>query len=126
MFKPYFKTKDETSNKMNVGSHGIGLSFCKRVAKKLGGDLILNEAIRDGCEFELSLKLKKLDAPAKVTTIYLMSFSIKKSRAVALVGSSAKSSSKSPPSKLLSLTQFLRFLSKRSLFHRLRKSNSRK
>ena len=78
MFKPYFKTKDETSNKMNVGSHGIGLSFCKRVAKKLGGDLILNEAIRDGCEFELSLKLKKLDAPAKVTTIYLMSFSIKK------------------------------------------------
>jgi|LakMenEpi03Aug12_release.lakeMendotaPanAssembly.Ray.scaffolds.fasta_scaffold4046583_1 signal transduction histidine kinase len=49
---------------MNVNSHGIGLSFCKRIAKSLGGDLILNEAIRDGCEFVLKLNLKKLDAPA--------------------------------------------------------------
>jgi hypothetical protein len=60
---------------MNVNSHGIGSSFCKRVAKSLGGDLILNEAIRDGCEFVLNLVLKKLDASAKVRTIDLfMSF----------------------------------------------------
>ena len=51
---------------MNVNSHGIGLSFCKRVVKSLGGDLILNEKIRDGCEFVLNITLKKLDALAKV------------------------------------------------------------
>ena len=60
---------------MNVNSDDIGLSFCKRVAKSLGGDLILNEAIRDGYEFVLNLVLKKLDASAKVRTIDLfMSF----------------------------------------------------
>ena len=59
---------------MNVNSHGIGLSFCKRIAKSLGGDLILNEAIRDGCEFVLKLNLKKLDAPAKVRTTFFFIF----------------------------------------------------
>ena len=57
---------------MNVRSHGIGLSYCKRVAKSLGGDLILNEAVRDGCEFALHLKLKKLDAPTKVNIFFLL------------------------------------------------------
>ena len=47
---------------MNVRSHGIGLSYCKLVAKSLGGDLILNEAVRDGCEFTLHLNLKKSDS----------------------------------------------------------------
>ena len=31
---------------MNKDSHGLGLSICKRIAKGLGGDLILNEDIR--------------------------------------------------------------------------------
>lgn len=42
MFKPFFKTKDERSKKLNAQSHGIGLSFSKKIAKKLGGDLVLN------------------------------------------------------------------------------------
>ena len=59
---------------MNLKSNGIGLSYCKLVAKSLGGDLILNEAVRDGCEFALHLKLKKLDAPTKVNTYFLLIF----------------------------------------------------
>lgn len=66
IFKPYFKTKDEKSKQINLKSNGIGLSYCKRVAKSLGGDLILNEAVRDGCEFTLHLKLKKSDTQVKV------------------------------------------------------------
>jgi hypothetical protein len=34
-----------------VNSHGIGLSFCKKIAKCLGGDLIFNEAFKEGAEF---------------------------------------------------------------------------
>ncbi len=63
---------------MNVNSHGIGLSYCKRVAKSLGGDLLLNEAIRDGCEFVLNLTLKKLDAPAEVINFFSLCFQYKK------------------------------------------------
>ena len=63
---------------MNVRSHGIGLSYCKLVAKSLGGDLILNVAVRDGCEFALHLKLKKLDAPTKVNTYFLLIFLVQK------------------------------------------------
>jgi signal transduction histidine kinase len=32
LFKMYFKTQDQTSSLMNKGSHGIGLSVCKRLA----------------------------------------------------------------------------------------------
>lgn len=42
LFKMFFKTKDEKSRKMNSGSHGIGLSVCKSIAKNLKGDLTLN------------------------------------------------------------------------------------
>ena len=81
---------------MNVNSHGIGLSFCKRVAKSLGGDLILNEKIRDGCEFVLNITLKKLDALAKVRSKNLwMYFSNKKIRTVDLVENFGRWSSKS-------------------------------
>ena len=81
---------------MNVNSHGIGLSFCKRVAKSLGGDLILNEKIRDGCEFVLNITLKKLDALAKVRSKNLwMYFSNKKIRTVDLVENFGRRSSKS-------------------------------
>ena len=63
---------------MNVKNNGIGLSYCKLVAKSLGGDLILNEAVRDGCEFALHLKLKKLDAPTKVNIYFLLIFLVQK------------------------------------------------
>ena len=51
LFKPYFKTQDERSKKINKQSHGIGLSFCKQIAKRLGGDLKLNEEVTYGCQF---------------------------------------------------------------------------
>ena len=45
----YFKTNDESSKRMNQGSHGIGLNICKKFAVGLGGDLKLNENVRQGC-----------------------------------------------------------------------------
>ena len=72
IFQPYFKTKDIKSKKFNAQSHGIGLSYCKRLAKGLGGDLVLNDTIRDGCEFQLHLILKKLDAPAPHINFLIM------------------------------------------------------
>jgi signal transduction histidine kinase len=59
----FFKTKDEKSRKMNGGSHGIGLSVCKSIARNLKGDLTLNEEFKNGCEFCLSLTLQKVLAP---------------------------------------------------------------
>lgn len=60
LFKPYFKTKDEKSKQMNKSSHGLGLNICKKIALSLGGDLELNESVRNGCLFTLSLTLNTL------------------------------------------------------------------
>lgn len=59
LFDIYFKTRDETSRRMNKGSHGIGLNVCKKFAIALGGDLTLSEEITKGCQFILSLTLTK-------------------------------------------------------------------
>jgi signal transduction histidine kinase len=55
----YFKTKDETSRRMNQGSHGIGLNICKKFALSLGGDLVHNDNVEKGAQFILSLTLDK-------------------------------------------------------------------
>ena len=46
---------------MNFQSHGLGLNICKRIAKGLGGDLVLNEEIVRGCEFILTFPVEKID-----------------------------------------------------------------
>jgi len=51
LFEPFFASKDERSRKINKQSHGIGLSLCKQIAKTIGGDLVLNELVTNGCEF---------------------------------------------------------------------------
>jgi signal transduction histidine kinase len=58
LFKPYFKSTCEKSRHANTNSNGIGLSFCKKLAKCLGGDLRLSESYRDGCQFILELHIK--------------------------------------------------------------------
>ena len=42
-------------------SHGLGLNICKKIAKSLGGDLILNEDYKEGCEFIFTLTLDLID-----------------------------------------------------------------
>lgn len=44
LFKPFFKTSDSDSKLINTCSHGLGLNICKRIAIRLGGDLVLNES----------------------------------------------------------------------------------
>jgi signal transduction histidine kinase len=43
LFQPFFKSKNKESTDKNSNSHGLGLNICKRIAQKLGGDLIHNE-----------------------------------------------------------------------------------
>ena len=61
LFKVFFKTKDETSKRMNQGSHGLGLNICQQFARNLGGDLIHNDNVKVGAQFILSLNLKKVN-----------------------------------------------------------------
>jgi signal transduction histidine kinase len=49
LFKPYYRASDVKNREMNPQSHGIGLSVCKKIAKSLGGDLILNKNTLMGC-----------------------------------------------------------------------------
>jgi hypothetical protein len=65
LFKPYFKTKDAQSRSINKESHGLGLNICKKIAKNLGGDLILNESYFQGAQFILSLTAKLVNPPKK-------------------------------------------------------------
>ena len=37
LFKPYFRTSDSKSKKMNASSHGLGLSICHKICVALGG-----------------------------------------------------------------------------------------
>lgn len=49
LFKMFFKTNCIESRRINKGSHGVGLSICKKFARRLGGDLTLNESVVEGC-----------------------------------------------------------------------------
>lgn len=61
LFKPYFKSQNAISKVMNFQSHGLGLNICKRIARGIGGDLVLNEAEIHGSEFILTYPVEKID-----------------------------------------------------------------
>ena len=50
---------------MNKESHGLGLNICKKIAKSLGGDLVLNEEVEKGSEFILTLTLEVIQNKQK-------------------------------------------------------------
>jgi signal transduction histidine kinase len=39
LFEPFYETSDSKSKHMNRGSHGLGLSICKEIAKNLDASL---------------------------------------------------------------------------------------
>ena len=51
LFKPYFKTTDETSKKVNSKSHGFGLSFCKKIVEAMSGIIFVESRIGEVTEF---------------------------------------------------------------------------
>ncbi len=51
LFKPYFKTTDETSKKVNSKSHGLGLSICDKIAQSLNGRIVVSSKVNEGTEF---------------------------------------------------------------------------
>jgi hypothetical protein len=58
LFKPYFKSSNKESNEKNSSSHGLGLNICKRIAGKLGGDLMHNEQFTEGCQFIFTFRVE--------------------------------------------------------------------
>lgn len=55
----FFKTTDDLSRRVNSKSYGLGLIICKRIALRLGGDLIFDESYVGGARFILSIHLNR-------------------------------------------------------------------
>lgn len=55
MFKPFYKTKDKNSIKMNSNGHGLGLNISYRLSKLLGGNLSVESQLGVGTEFTILL-----------------------------------------------------------------------
>ena len=51
LFKPYFKTSDEKSKKLNSKSNGLGLSICNKIAQSLQGKILVTSKLNEGTEF---------------------------------------------------------------------------
>ena len=41
LFTPFFQSSSDTSQKMNSGGHGLGLSICKLLAERLNGEIMV-------------------------------------------------------------------------------------
>ena len=39
VFKPYYKTQNILSQKLNTHGHGLGLNICKKICESLGGSI---------------------------------------------------------------------------------------
>ena len=61
LFLPYFKSGDAASRELNPESNGLGLSISKRLATALGCDLSISDDYQDGCKFELSMNLERVN-----------------------------------------------------------------
>jgi signal transduction histidine kinase len=53
LFKPFSKTADEAAR--TAPGVGLGLALCRRLSRSMGGDLRLDELVKDGACFVLSL-----------------------------------------------------------------------
>ena len=60
LFKPYFRTTDSKSKKMNANSHGLGLSICHDIVGGLGGKLWCESALGNGSTFTFTFNAKRV------------------------------------------------------------------
>ena len=51
IFTPFFQSKNETSQRMNKRTHGLGLYICKRICESLGGNLHVESQLGKGSKF---------------------------------------------------------------------------
>lgn len=56
MFQPFTKSDSDAAN--SAPGVGLGLSLCRGLARSMGGDLLLDEATKDGAHFILRLAKK--------------------------------------------------------------------
>lgn len=64
LFRPYAQASVEIARR--YGGAGLGLSFVKRIAKAMGGDLTVSSAKGAGSTFRLTVLVDRVDAPAPV------------------------------------------------------------
>jgi len=56
LFKPFFRTSDTNSIKMNPGGNGIGLNISKNIAQCLKGDLTCKSKVGQGSTFTFTFE----------------------------------------------------------------------
>lgn len=103
LFKPFFQTKNKKSKKQNTQSNGLGLSICKRIANRLGGDLTCTGGLNRGSEFVLSMVLDAYVGPVgskQVTTKFNKQFGKGKKLIQSASMNSLRSGGKSPLGKI--------------------------
>ena len=58
LFKPYFKTEDTKSKKLNPAGKGLGLYVSRQICEAAGGSLEVTSAPGLGSRFEFTMPLK--------------------------------------------------------------------
>ena len=60
LFKPYFRTSDSKSKRMNASSHGLGLSICHKICVALGGEITVKSSPDIGSDFTFTFTAERV------------------------------------------------------------------
>ena len=63
VFNPFNRTRDQTSQRMNSHSNGIGLSICKQICENLNGNIMVSSVQKKGSTFAFSMQVYTLRNP---------------------------------------------------------------
>lgn len=55
LFKPFFTSESEANREMNTGGHGLGLSICKQICEKMGGQMQVKSVEQSGTKISFTL-----------------------------------------------------------------------
>lgn len=61
LFTPFFRSSSAQNREMNQGSHGLGLSICKKIAEKLDGNITCRSKLNVGTIMSFKFKAPFID-----------------------------------------------------------------